>query len=343
MSHYRVLAGLIAAPLLIGASAALANDIADFYKGKTLNFIIGSAPSGGYDTYGRLVVRSMGKHIPGKPEIVPRNMPGGSSRVAASSLYNVASKDGLSVAMINQELPLAQVLGEKFQFDVSKFHWIGTPDTDNRAMVTWHTSGVRTIEDAKTKEITMGASGPTEASGYPEMLNTLVGTKFKSIKGYAGGGAINLAMERGEVDGRGDNAWESWKGDHGDWVRDGKIHVIVQVGLTKVPDLPHVPLLMDLAPRPEDRAVLKLISAPTTVGHPIVAPPGVPPERISALRAAFDATMTDPIFLSDAEKQRRPIRPVSGEQLQKIVADMLASPPDVIARAIALTHHKELQ
>ena len=163
MSYKRVLAGLMAAPLMICSTASVADDIADFYKGKTINFIIGSAPSGGYDTYGRLVVRSMGKHIPGKPEIIPRNMPGGSSRVAASSLYNVASKDGLSVGMVNQELPLAQVLGEKFQFDVSKFNWIGTPDTDNRAVVTWHTSGVKTIEDAKTKEITMGASGPTEA------------------------------------------------------------------------------------------------------------------------------------------------------------------------------------
>ena len=336
-------AGLILAPLMFGAPVALADDVADFFKGKTINFFIGSAPSGGYDVYGRLVVRSMGKHIPGKPDMLPRNMPGGSSRVAASSLYNVASKDGLSLAMINQELPLAQVLGEKFQFDVSKFIWIGTPDTDNRAVVTWHTSGVKTIEDAMTKEITMGASGPIEASGYPEMLNTLVGTKFKSIKGYAGGGAINLAMERGEVGGRGDNAWESWKGDHGDWVRDGKIHVVVQVGLEKVPDLPNVPLLMDLATRPEDRAVLKLISTPTTVGHPIVAPPGVPSERIAALRAAFDATMVDPGFLSDAEKQRRPVRPVSGERLQKIVADMLSTPSDIVARAIALTHHKELQ
>lgn len=342
MANSFPLAALLAAGFLMGAHDAPADDsIADFYKGKTINFYIGSAPGGGYDTYGRLVVRALGKHIPGKPEVLPRNMPGGSSRVAASYVYNVASKDGLSLGMVNQELPLAQALGESLQFDASTFNWIGTPDTDNRVVVTLSSSGVKTIADAKTKEVTMGGSGPIEASGYPEMLNTMVGTKFKTIKGYVGGNAIYLAMERGEVDGRADNAWESWKGDRGEWVRGGKIHVLVQVGLAKAPDLPDVPLLVDLATNPEDREVLKLISSSTSIGHPVIAPPGVPADRVKALRAAFNEAMQDPVVLADAEKQRRPIRPVTGEELHKIVADVLSAPQHVRDRALALTRGKK--
>lgn len=342
MAKAFALAGLATAGLIAGAYPAPADDaIVNFYKGKTINFYIGSAPGGGYDTYGRLVVRALGKHIPGQPEVLPRNMPGGSSRVAASYVYNVAGKDGLSLGMVNQELPLAQALGEQLQFDTAKFNWIGTPDTDNRVVVTLASSGVKTIEDAKKKEVVMGGSGPVEASGYPEMLNSMVGTKFKTIKGYVGGNAIYLAMERGEVEGRADNAWESWKGDRGAWVREGKVHVLVQVGLAKAPDLPDVPLLTDLATNAEDREVLKLISASTTMGHPVVAPPGVPTERVKALRAAFNEAMKDPIVLSDAEKQSRSIRPVSGEELQRIVAEVLSAPPQVRQRALALTEGKK--
>jgi tripartite-type tricarboxylate transporter receptor subunit TctC len=312
----------------------------DFYKGKTINVYIGSAPGAGYDIYSRLVVRHLGNHIPGGPVLVPRNMPGGSSRTAAAHLYNIASKDGLSLAVINQELPLAEALGEKLLFETAKFNWIGSPDTNIRVVVTWHTTGVKTIKDAQKKVVTMGASGPIEASGYPDMVNTLFGTRFRSVRGYSGGNAINLAMERGEVDGRGDNAWSSWKGDHEDWVRDHKINVLVQVGLSKAPDLSDVPLLMDLANNPEDREVVKLVSTPGSIGHPFVAPPGVPPERVEILRRAFEATMTDPAFLDDAKRQRRPIDPVRGDELQKIAQELLSAPQSIKDRANALTRNK---
>jgi len=312
----------------------------DFYKGKTINVYIGSAPGAGYDIYSRLVVRHLGNHIPGHPVLVPRNMPGGSSRTAAAHLYNIASKDGLSLGVINQELPLAEALGEKLLFETAKFNWIGSPDTNIRVVVTWHTTGVKSIEDAKKKEVTMGASGPLEASGYPEMINTLFGTRFRSVRGYSGGSAINLALERGEVDGRGDNAWSSWKGDHEDWVREKKINVLVQVGLTKSPDLPDVPLLMDLASNPEDREALKLLSTPGSIGHPFVAPPGVAAGHIEILRRAFEATMTDPAFLDDAKRQRRPIDPVRGEELQKIAQELLSAPQSIKDRANALTRSK---
>jgi hypothetical protein len=252
----------------------------------------------------------------------------------------VASKDGLSLGVINQELPLAEALGEKLLFETAKFNWIGSPDTNVRVVVTWHNTGIKSIQDAKKKEVTMGASGPIEASGYPEMMNTLFGTKFRSIRGYTGGAAINLAMEKGEVDGRGDNAWSSWKGDHPDWVRDRKINVLVQVGLAKASDLPDVPLLMDLASNRDEREVLRLISTPGSMGHPLIAPPGAPADRIEILRRAFDATMTDPAFLDDAKRQRRPIDPVRGEELQKIAQELLSAPQPIKDRANALTRSK---
>jgi tripartite-type tricarboxylate transporter receptor subunit TctC len=333
-------AALVAATIATHASAQ-ADDVAGFYKGKRISVYIGSSPGGGYDTYSRLIIRHFGKYIPGKPEMLPRNMPGASSRRAAAYLYNVASKDGLSLGVVNQELPLAQALGEKMNFNTLKFEWIGSPDYDVRVVTTWHTSGVKTIEDAKRKSITMGATGPVSASGYPEMLNTLFGTKFRSVRGYKGGAAVNLAMERGEVHGRADNAWSSWQGDHADWIRDKKIHIIVQVGLERSPDLPDVPLLMDLAKDPDLREVLKLISTSGSMGHPVIAPPGVPKERVIALRRAFDATMKDAAFLKDAKAVGRPIRPVTGERLEKIAGDVLAAPQHIKDRAKTLAPVKK--
>jgi tripartite-type tricarboxylate transporter receptor subunit TctC len=264
-------------------------------------------------------------------------MPGGSSRVAASYLYNVASKDGLSLGVVEQVLPLAQALGQVAKYDMAKFRWIGSPDYDVRVVTTWHQSGIATVADAKTREVTMGATGVSEAPGYPELMNTLVGTRFRMVRGYPGGAAVNLAMERREVDGRADNGWTSWKSDHAEWIRDKKIHILLQVGLTKAPDLPDVPLLTDLTNDPQERDALKLISTPSSMGHPVVAPPGVPEERVQALRQAFDKMMTDPAFLADAEALRRPIRALSGADLERIANDLLSAPKEARDRARALT------
>jgi hypothetical protein len=203
-------------------------------------------------------------------------------------------------------------------------------------VVTWHTTGVSSLEDAKIREVTMGAVGPSGSSGYPDIINTLLGTRFRTVKGYAGGQAVNMAMERREVDGRADNAWSSWKSDQADWLRDKKINLLVQVGLFKSPDLPSVPLLMDLARNAEEREALKLISTSSSIGHPFVAPPGVAAERIHILRRAFDATVNDPDFLQDAKRLGRPIEPVRGEQLQRIVRELLEAPQSVRDRASAL-------
>ena len=303
-----------------------------FYKGKTINMVIGYSPGGGYDTYARLVARFMADHIPGKPTIVPRNMPGASSRVAAAFVYNVAPKDGTTLATGDQSLSVAQAMGEKLQFDTTKFNYIGNPSAENNTTVTWHTSPVKTIEDAKKQEVPMGATGGSTSSQYPRAMNAVLGTKFKVIIGYPGGNDINLAMERGEVAGRGSNSWASWKATRPDWLRDKKINILVQIGLNKAPDLPDVPILMDLATNPEDKAVLRLLSAPSTIGRPIFTTPGVPEDRVKALRAAFDATVKDPAFLEEAKKANLEVDPVSGEELQRIVNEIVATPEPIAKR-----------
>jgi tripartite-type tricarboxylate transporter receptor subunit TctC len=325
------LAGVAAAGVAL-ISPAQAQSVEEFYRGKTISFVIGYSAGGGYDAYARLVARHMGEHIPGKPSIVPRNMPGASSRVAAAWVANVAPKDGTVLATGDQSLALAQAMGEKLQFDVTKFIFIGNPSAENNTTVTWHTSPVKTIEDAKKHEVPVGATGGSTSSQYPRAMNALLGTKFKIILGYPGGNDINLAMERGEVQGRGSNSWASWKATRADWLKEKKINILVQIGLNKAPDLPDVPLLMDLAGNAEDKAVLRLLSSPSAIGRPIFTTPGVPEDRVKALRAAFDATIKDPAFLEDAKKAGLEIDPVSGEELQRIVGDIVATPEPVAKR-----------
>jgi tripartite-type tricarboxylate transporter receptor subunit TctC len=312
--------------------AARADAVEDFYRGKTITLLIGYTPGGTYDAYGRLVARFMGEHIPGKPAIVPRNMPGAASRVAAAHLANVGPRDGTMLATADQSLALAQAMGEKLQFDVTKFTWIGNPSAGNNTTVTWHTTGVKAIDDAKTREVTMGATGGSTSSQYPKAMNSVLGTKFKIITGYPGGNDINLAMERGEVGGRGSDSWASWKATRPEWLKEKKINILVQIGLTKAPDLQDVPLLMDLASSPEDRAVLRLLSAPSVIGRPIFGPPGVPPERVKALRQAFDATMKDPAFIAEIEKAQLELEPVPGEELERLVNEIAATPKLVADR-----------
>lgn len=238
---------------------------------------------------------------------------------------------------MEQVLPLAQALGEAMKFNSAKFRWIGSPDYDVRVVTTWHASGVATIANAKNKEVTMGAVGVSDAASYPEIANTLVGTRFRMVRGYPGGASVNLAMERGEVDGRADDAWTSWKSDYPSWIAEKKIYILLQVGLSKAPDLTAVPLLMDLATDPKDHDAVKLLSTPSSMGHPLIAPPGVPQERIQVLRRAFDDMVADPAFLKDAETLRRPIRAISGEHLEKIAIDVFSVPKEVKDRALALT------
>lgn len=310
---------------IIVAEPAKANAVEDFYKGKTINLYVGYPPGGGYDIYARLVARFIGRHIPGNPSLVVRNMPGAGSRTAASYVANVVPKDGLSLGAVHQALALGQAMGDKgIKFDTSKFNWIGSPDADNQVVVTWFTSGVKTIEDAKRREVSMGATANTPSSQYLIAMNLLIGTKFKVVFGYPGGNQINLAMERGEVAGRGSSSWATWKSKP-ELLRQHKINVLVQVGFRKAAELQDVPLLTDLGGSPDRRDALKMLSAPTAMGHPIFTSPGVPKERVDALRAAFDSTMKDPAFLAAAEQTQIAVLPTSGQDLQGIVAYILSA------------------
>jgi len=324
--------GLLAAGTFVG-SAHAQSPVETFYKGKILDLYIGFTSGGTYDTYSRLVAQFMGDHIPGKPKIVPKQMVGAGSRAAATHIFNIAPKDGTQLATADQALAMQQVLNDPgIQFDANKFIWIGNPIADNNTMAAWTASGVTSIDEAKTREFVVGANGITASAQYPQAMNVLLGTKFKIITGYPGGTDINLAMQRGEVAIRGQNSWSSWKSQHMDWIKAKQITILVQIGLTKDKELPDVPLLMDLATAPDDRAALKLLSAPTAIGRPIFTTPGVPQERVEALRAAFNATMQDPAFLATAAKANMDLNPVSGDELQRIVADLFATPPSAVLR-----------
>jgi tripartite-type tricarboxylate transporter receptor subunit TctC len=333
------LAALLAAPLSAAFidPARSQQGVEDFYRGRQLEMVIGYSPGGTYDLYARLVARFLGNYIPGKPTIVPRNMPGAGSRAATKWVYSVAPKDGTVLATADQSLAVEQAMGDKqLDLDTTKLIYIGNPNADNNTTATWYTSGIKTIDDAKKKQVVMGATGGSTSSQYPKAMNALIGTKFKIVIGYPGGNDVNLAMEKGEVDGRGSNAWGAWKATRSDWLRDKKINILVQIGLTKAPDLPDVPLLIDLAANDEDRAIFKLLSASSTIGRPVFTSPGVPPERVKALRDAFNAMVKDPVFLAEAEKEHFEINPVAGGDMQKIVEDIVATPKPIADRLLQI-------
>ena len=330
MNNTRI-AMLAASMLVLAPSALRADPVADFYKGKNITLYIGYTIGGGYDTYARLVGRHIGKHIPGNPTIVPKNTPGAGGRIAAAYVYNVAPKDGTALCTSDQSLALQQAFGDKgIKFDTTKFLYIGNPNAGNNVVTLWHTTGVKTVEDAKKKATILGATGRNTSAYYPMVMNALLGTQFRVLIGYRGGSHINLAMEKREVDGRGSNNWASWKSTKRDWLRDKKINIIAQVGPKKEADLPNVPLLTDLAKNDEDRKVMALLSAPVAIGRPLFTTPNVPADRVKALREAFDKTMKDPAFVAEAKKIDLEIDPVSGAEMQKIVADIVATPKETV-------------
>jgi tripartite-type tricarboxylate transporter receptor subunit TctC len=326
--------GGVAIGLLAPQAQAQAQDaVAQFYKDKQISFVIGYPPGGAYDLYARLVSRYMGAHIPGKPAIIPRNMPGGGGHIAAGYVAGVVAPDGTTFGTADNSMHIEQVIGEKaLKFDVRKLNFIGNPIVTNNVMTVWHTSGVRTMEDAKKRDVTMGATGPSNpGSQYPRASNLMFGAKFKLVYGYPGSPDLNIAMEKGEIDGRGSNDWVGWKAAKPDWVAQHKIVVLAQIGLRREKDLPDVPLLWELATNDRDRAVLKLLSSNVLLGKPVFTSPGVPAERIAALRKAFDETMTDPAFLAEAKRERLDVDPVKGEEMQRLVADAIEKTPKDIA------------
>lgn len=330
------LAGCLA--FVLGALSAVpsrSEAVGDFYRGKTITLIVGYEAGGGYDQYARLFARYAGSYIPGNPNLIVRNMPGAGSLRAANYLYNAAPKDGTVIGTFGQNLPMHQVTGgENVEFDAARFNWIGNFSPEVNVVTAWHTTGVKTIQDVMERELVVGASAPNSTSFlFPTIMNNVLGTKFRIIAGYPGGQSIPLAMERGEVGGRGSESWSALASLRKDWLREGKVRVLVQIGLKRDPELPDVPLMSELAKSDEDRQILEILSSSTMIGRPLVAPPGVPEKIVSALRDAFNATVNDKEFRAEAERADIALDPVSGEDLQAIVLKITQAPKAIIDKA----------
>jgi tripartite-type tricarboxylate transporter receptor subunit TctC len=341
MSIKRTLACLFAVSTFAGIGTAAADPIADFYKGKQMRLVIHVTPGGGYDSYARLMGKHITKHIPGHPGLVANNMPGGGGLRAVNYIGNVAPKDGTLISIISQGLPLYQAMSEienkkDLEIDLDTFGWIGNLSDSNQLLVTYGDAPVKTIDEARTREAIIGSTGMGSISvQLPTLMNNIVGTKFKIVYGYPGGAEINLAMERGEVHGRGANPWASYKSTTSAWVAEKKLNYIVQVGLKREEELPNVPLLTELATNDLDRAALDVISKVAAFGRSVATTPGVPSERVAALRQAFDATMKDPDFIAEAAKAKMEIGYMSGSQVESLVKDIVKAPRPVIERLVA--------
>ena len=318
--------------LAILSTPAVADPVADFYKGKQMKMIIRSGVGGGYDLYARVLGAHIGRHIPGNPQVIPVNMPGGGGIKAANYVANVAPKDGTILTIVSQGLTVDQALGlnPTLEADLRDFNWVGNMSSHNQVSVVWHTSKTQSWEDALKRETVMGTTGAGSISTQvPALYNNILGAKFKLVVGYPDGTDVNLAMERGEVEARATNPWVSYKATTPHLVQQKLIKPIVQIGMTKEPDLPDVPLMRDLAKTPDDKQIVDFISRAVAVGRPIATTPGVPAERVAALRRAFEATLKDPAFLADVEKQRMEIRGMSGEELAQLVKDIISTPADI--------------
>lgn len=324
----------LAGVTILAAMPAKADTVADFYAGKTVEMIIGSLVGNDFDLRGRLLSRHMGKFIPGKPEMRARNMPGGGGVIAMNHLATRAPHDGTILHMTFPNMGTVQATGQVgVQFDMRKFYYIGNTTNSPNIMNTWHTSDIRTVEDAKKREVVIGANPGITGIYYARALNEIVGTKFKIVSGYPGGGQINIAMESGEVEGRASNTWASWKATKPDWVAQKKFHVLFQVGRERHPELKDVPLLTEFATNDADRKLLEFLSDPIAIARAVVTTPNVPLDRVNALRRAFDAVMKDPAFIDEATKMGLDLDHMTGEEAQKINNAVLDAPPDVIARA----------
>ena len=329
--------------MLSFASLAHAQTPEQFYSGKTIKLIVGSSAGGSYDASARLVAAHFAKHVPGMPTIVVQNKKGASGRVAASYIYNVAPKDGTVLGAISQTLVLAQLLGKKgVEYDARKLNWIGTPIDPISVIAVLDKAGVKTMQEAAGKEVIIGATSSAGTNFiYPALANAFFDSKFKIIAGYSGGNAVNLAMERGEVQGRGSFVWSFLKAEKPEWVKSGKVIPLGQMSLRKHPDLTNVPRFIDLAKSEDAKKVMHLMSLTAAFGRPIMAGPGVPKDRVKALRSAFDATTKDPGFLRDAKKLKFEISPISGAQLQDYAETMLASPTSLVGLMKAALDSKQ--
>lgn len=336
----RVIAGVVVlAAVYSVAGNAAADSVADFYRGKQVTIVIGSEAGSGFDAYARLVARHLGEHVPGNPTVVPSNKPGAGSLTMTNGLVLNGPFDGTfigapqSSAAVEKLLHLASPGGSAAQFDPTKLNWLGSASQDVFILFDWNSAKVKSFADLQNEQMLLGSSGlNTDGSIISAALNKILGTKIKLVAGYQSSGAEMLAMERGEVDGNA-MAYASVVTMHPDWVKDGKIRILAQMANQPQPGLENVPFVLDLVKDADDRAVLRLVFAKYQMGRPLFVPPGVPEDRVAALRAAFDATMKDPALLADAATERLEVRPVSGNDVTALIAKLYQTPEPLVQRA----------
>src|SRR5262245_56706682 len=341
-------AGMVAAAALLIAMLIAPMPVsaqADFYSGKTIELIVSTGVGGGLDANARVVARHLAHHLPGQPVIVVKNMPGAGHIRAANYVFTQAPKDGTTIASFIPIFVMAQVLerSRSIQFNSAQFNWLASTSSSNSTVYVWHSSGIKSVEDATKRTVVMGGIGAGSYTIiYPTVMNSLIGTRFKLVTGYQSTAEVGLAMERGEIEGRAGNNFNSLKAENGEWLRTGKINLIAQVGLQRDAEFSQVPLLTDFAKSEEDRRILRLFSTDVVIGRPFVTSPGLPAERVALLRRAFDAMTRDPGYVEDSRKASLDVSPTDGATIQSIVADLVGTPDDIVAKAKLAMEPKDL-
>jgi tripartite-type tricarboxylate transporter receptor subunit TctC len=323
--------------LALGLTPARADGVADFYRGKELHLVIGASVGGGYDIYARAIAKHLGGHIPGNPSIVPQDMPAGGGLAAANHIYNVASPDGTVIGAIQNTVPFEPFFNNKqAQFDATRLNWLGTPTSEVAMYLVWHTSKIQSLHDAQTREMIAGGAGAASTPVfYGRIFNQILGLKARFVNGYPGQNEILLAMESGEVEAMTSPFWSSIRTARPDWIPQHLVRVLFQYGQKPHPDLPGVPFGLDLLDNEADKILLRAASAPLVLGRPFAAPPGVPADRLEALRAAMMATFQDPAFRTDCGEQRLDCSdPKSGEEIATLIRTAYGTPADIRKRLI---------
>ena len=327
---------LFAAAIWPGGGTA--QTVEEFYKSKSITMLVGGGAGGGYDTYARVFARHLSRHIPGQPNIIVKNMPAAAGLAAASALYTTADKDGSTIAAFTNGAAMDPLFGNPgARYDAQRFNWLGSIGKLQNVCATWHRSSVTTVADARARDVIVAAAGATSNTAIvPKALNALIGTRFKVIAGYDTGAGLTLAIERGEAEGICGLSWSTMKASRPHWIREKLLNVIVQMGLAKLADLPEVPSALDLVTDHENKLVLELILIRQEAGRPFAAPPGVPVERLAALRRAFDTTLGDPEFRADADKAQLEIEPLTAAEIERLLAAAYGTPSTIVRKAAAL-------
>jgi tripartite-type tricarboxylate transporter receptor subunit TctC len=331
------IAALILAIAVCPISSA-AQTVEEFYRSKSITMLIGGGAGGGYDTYARIFARHLSRHISGNPNIIAKNMPAAAGLAAASALYTTAEKDGSTIGAFTNGAAMDPLFGNPgARYDAQKFNWLGSIGKLQNVCATWHSSPVTSIEGARAREVIVAAAGATSNTAIvPRTLNALLGTRFKVIAGYDTGAGLTLSVERGEAEGICGLSWSTIKASRPHWIRERLLTVIVQMGLSKPPDLPDVPSALDLVRNSEKRQVLELILIRQEAGRPFAAPPGVPADRLATLRRAFAATLDDPEFRAEADKAQLEIEPLTGAEIEKLLATAYGTPKSIVQQAAVL-------